>query len=116
MKKTKTMEVQHWWWLLLCWKFREIPQRKCQLMLFLAADEKHNFSHSVPCFFAVPSFEGAGYSISQTKEVLASIASDCLVDDGYCVNAVEVFWTPSDRNEVLVKNDIILDFPELIDL
>ncbi|KAG7360609.1 DUF1517 domain containing protein [Nitzschia inconspicua] len=61
-------------------------------------------------------FEGAGYSISKTKEVLASIASDCLVDDGYCVNAVEVFWTPSDRNEVLSKNDVVLDFPELIDV
>ena len=34
-------------------------------------------------------FDGAGFSITGTKEVLASIASDCLVDDGYCVNAVE---------------------------
>jgi len=61
-------------------------------------------------------FDGAGYSIAQTKEVLASIASDCLIDDGYCVNAVEALWTPSERNEVLSKNDIVLDFPELIDL
>ena len=61
-------------------------------------------------------FDGAGYSITQTKEVLSSIASDCLVDDGYCVNAVEVLWTPSDRKEVLTKTDVILDFPELIDL
>lgn len=61
-------------------------------------------------------FEGAGYSFAQTKEVLASIASDVLIDDGYCVNAVEALWTPSERNEVLAKNDIIVDFPELIDL
>jgi uncharacterized membrane protein len=54
--------------------------------------------------------------MTKTKEILANIASDCLVDDGYCVNAVEVFWTPSDRNEVLSKNDIVLDFPELIDI
>jgi uncharacterized membrane protein len=25
-------------------------------------------------------------------------------------------WTPSDRKEVLSKNDITLDFPELIDV
>lgn len=61
-------------------------------------------------------FDGAGYSIMQTKEVLSSIASDCLIDDGYCVNAVEALWTPSERNEVLSKNDVVLDFPELIDL
>jgi uncharacterized membrane protein len=61
-------------------------------------------------------FDGAGYSISQTKEVLSSIASDCLIDDGYCVNAVEALWTPSERKEVLSKTDIIVDFPELIDL
>jgi uncharacterized membrane protein len=61
-------------------------------------------------------FDGAGYSITGTKEVLASIASDCMVDDGHCVNAAEVFWTPSDRKEVLSKRDIIVDFPELIDV
>jgi uncharacterized membrane protein len=61
-------------------------------------------------------FDGAGYSLSSTKEVLTSIASDALVDDGYCVNAVEVFWTPSDRQEVMTKKDMIVDFPELIDL
>jgi len=48
--------------------------------------------------------------------VLASIASDCLVDDGYCVNAVEVFWTPGDPKEVMTKVDVVTDFPELIDV
>jgi uncharacterized membrane protein len=48
--------------------------------------------------------------------VLASIASDCLVDDGCCVNAVEVFWTPSDNKEILTKLDMVVDFPELIDV
>lgn len=61
-------------------------------------------------------FEGAGYSLSKTKDVLSSIAADCMVDEGYCLNAVEVFWTPGDRDEVLTKNDLILDFPTLIDL
>jgi uncharacterized membrane protein len=61
-------------------------------------------------------FDGAGYSVGGTKEVLASIASDCLVDDGYCLNAVEVFWTPGEPKEVLTRADMILDFPELIDV
>mmetsp|Transcript_19578 Transcript_19578/g.18784 ORF Transcript_19578/g.18784 Transcript_19578/m.18784 type:complete len:262 (-) Transcript_19578:75-860(-) len=61
-------------------------------------------------------FDGAGYSITGTNEVLSSIAGDALVDDGYCVNAVEVFWTPSERDEVLTSRDVIVDFPELIDL
>jgi uncharacterized membrane protein len=39
-----------------------------------------------------------------------------LVDGGECVNAVELLWTPSDREEVLKSQDVILDFPELIDL
>eukprot|EP00566_Odontella_aurita_P016506 CAMPEP_0113596782 /NCGR_PEP_ID=MMETSP0015_2-20120614/40545_1 /TAXON_ID=2838 /ORGANISM="Odontella" /LENGTH=245 /DNA_ID=CAMNT_0000504371 /DNA_START=153 /DNA_END=890 /DNA_ORIENTATION=- /assembly_acc=CAM_ASM_000160 len=61
-------------------------------------------------------FEGAGFSLSGTKEVLSSIAADCLVDEGYCMNAVEIFWTPSESTEVLSKTDLIVDFPELIDL
>jgi uncharacterized membrane protein len=62
------------------------------------------------------SFEGAGYSLSGTKDVLSSVAGDCLVDGGSCVNAVEVFWCPGDRKEVLAKDDLYIDFPELIDL
>lgn len=61
-------------------------------------------------------FDGAGYSIAKTNQVLSSIAADALVDDGYCVNAVEVFWTPSERDEVLTSRDVVLDFPEIVDL
>lgn len=61
-------------------------------------------------------FDGAGFSLTDTKEVLTSIASDVTVADGEVVNAVEVFWTPSDREEVLTTRDIIADFPELVTL
>ena len=61
-------------------------------------------------------FDGAGFSLSGTKEVLTSIASDVLVAEGDVVNAVEVFWTPSERNEVLTNMDLIADFPELVTL
>ena len=61
-------------------------------------------------------FEGAGFSLSGTKEVLTSLASDVLVDEGYCLNASEIFWCPSDPSEVLSNRDVIMDFPEIIDL
>ena len=54
--------------------------------------------------------------MSGTKDVLSSVAGDCLVDGGGCVNAVEVFWCPGDRKEVMTKEDLYVDFPELIDL
>ena len=62
------------------------------------------------------SFNRAGYSITETKEVLSSIASDCMVDGGECLNAVEIFWCPSEPTEVLTKLDVITDFPEILDL
>lgn len=61
-------------------------------------------------------FDGAGFSIAGTREVLSSLASDVTVERGVCVNAVEVFWTPSERTEVLTSRDVNLDFPEIIDL
>jgi len=53
---------------------------------------------------------------AETKAVLSSIASDCRVEGGDCLNAVEVFWTPSEPSEILTERDAIVDFPELITL
>ncbi|KAL7473150.1 hypothetical protein ACHAXS_013545 [Conticribra weissflogii] len=61
-------------------------------------------------------FERAGFSMAETKAVLTSIASDCRVEGGDCLNGFEVFWTPSEPTEVLTERDTILDFPELITL
>mmetsp|Transcript_11816 Transcript_11816/g.25186 ORF Transcript_11816/g.25186 Transcript_11816/m.25186 type:complete len:258 (+) Transcript_11816:170-943(+) len=61
-------------------------------------------------------FDRAGFSTADTKSVLTSIASDCRVEGGDCLNAFEVFWTPSEPKEVLTERDIIVDFPELITL
>lgn len=61
-------------------------------------------------------FDGAGFSFSGTVDVLNALASDCMVEEGECLNAVEVFWTPSESDEVLTKQDLLMDFPELIDL
>jgi len=48
--------------------------------------------------------------------VLSSLASDCMVEEGECVNAVEVFWTPSETDELLSQSEMYMDFPELVDL
>ena len=61
-------------------------------------------------------FDRAGYSIDDTKAVLASIASNCRVEGGGCLNAFEVFWTPSEPAETLAEGDMIVDFPELVKL
>jgi uncharacterized membrane protein len=61
-------------------------------------------------------FDGGGYSMAETKEVLQSVASNVMVEDGDFVNALEVFWAPGDTDEVLSKHDLIVDFPELITL
>lgn len=61
-------------------------------------------------------FDGAGYSLTKTKEALSNLAGDCLVEGGECLNAVEVFWCPREKSEVLTSRDVVLDFPELIDL
>lgn len=61
-------------------------------------------------------FDRAGFSFADTKAVLSSIASDCRIEGGDCLNAVDVFWTPSEPTEVLTERDTIVDFPELITL
>ena len=61
-------------------------------------------------------FERAGFSLADTKSVLTSIASDCRVEGGDCLNACEAFWSPSEPSEVLIERDTIIDFPELITL
>jgi len=61
-------------------------------------------------------FDRAGFTIADTQKVLNSIASDAMVENGDLVNAVEVFWTPGEKNEVLMKRDMFMDFPELLDL
>jgi uncharacterized membrane protein len=65
-------------------------------------------------FFNGSRFKGAGYSLAGTKAVISSLASSVLVDNGYCLNAVEVLWTPTEMDEVLTPRDVVLDFPEII--
>lgn len=45
-------------------------------------------------------------------DALSKIASDAQVDD--CLFSAEVLWAPEERWEVLTKNDIYADYPNLI--
>jgi uncharacterized membrane protein len=55
-------------------------------------------------------------SVVDIKTVLQNLAADSLTDEGENVMAVEVLWTPSDRDTVLSDRDIVEDYPELIRL
>ena len=101
----KRVAVLLLWWSVWCLRFKATLLSKNQFSLWKHIHCASTVSpHSTVCcrlkssnqiyFSQKPTilecrFDGAGFSITGTKEVLASIASDCLVDDGYCVNAVE---------------------------
>jgi uncharacterized membrane protein len=50
------------------------------------------------------------------KEILQSLASEALTDEGENIMAVEILWTPSEVGNVLSERDIVQDYPELIRL
>lgn len=66
----------------------------------------------------VPQIEG-GRGISGAaalKAALSRLASDVITDEGENVLGVELLWTPEEAWEVLERQDVIQDFPELIDV
>ena len=54
--------------------------------------------------------------VNDVRSVLQSLAAEALTDEGENVMAVEVLWTPSERNTVVSDRDIITDYPELMRL
>lgn len=59
---------------------------------------------------------GVVRSVADTRNALKKLASYALVDEGENVMAVEVLWTPSEKNTVVTERDMIEDYPELIKL
>jgi uncharacterized membrane protein len=53
-------------------------------------------------------------SINDCKTFLQNLAGDALTNEGDNVMAVEILWTPSEKNNVLTERDLIEDYPELI--
>lgn len=55
-------------------------------------------------------------SVADLRSALQSLASEALTDEGENIMAVELLWTPSERGDVLSKKQLILDYPELLEL
>lgn len=50
------------------------------------------------------------------SDILQTLASEALTDDGENIMAVEVLWTPSQPGTILTERELIMDYPELIKL
>lgn len=61
-------------------------------------------------------FEGAALSEAGLRNALRDLATRCGVRGGDLVYNAEVLWTPSSADESLFKDDMLLDFPELLAL
>jgi len=44
------------------------------------------------------------------------LAGDVQAERGELLIAAEVLWTPSEPDEVVLRQDMFLDYPELMDL
>lgn len=59
-------------------------------------------------------FRNAPSSVRTLNNALTDLAGAAQINDGYNLYNAEVLWTPSSPDETLLREDAILDFPELI--
>jgi uncharacterized membrane protein len=83
-----------------------------------SADETKNEKATMAVVTLVLSIQGDStklptkiQSASDVENALRKIAADAKVDD--CLIGAEILWTPEDRNEVLTRQDVVADYPEL---
>jgi uncharacterized membrane protein len=83
-----------------------------------SADETKNEKATMVVVTLVLSIQGDStklptkiQSASDVENALRKIAADAKVDD--CLIGAEILWTPEDRNEVLTRQDVVADYPEL---
>lgn len=50
-------------------------------------------------------------SLKDVEDALRKIAADVKIDD--CLTGAEILWTPTDSNEVLSRQNVVADYPEL---
>jgi uncharacterized membrane protein len=62
------------------------------------------------------SFGNVGGDSQEVRKALTMLAADVSLERGELLVGAEVLWTPSEPDEVLTKRDLILDYPELMDL
>jgi len=62
------------------------------------------------------SFGNVGGDAQKVREALTMVAADAALERGELLVAGEILWTPGEPEEVLTSRDMILDYPELMDL
>lgn len=60
-------------------------------------------------------FGNVGGDARALRSALETVSADVMVEYGELLVASEILWTPSDPEEVLTRQDIIMDYPELMD-
>eukprot|EP00617_Octactis_speculum_P020705 CAMPEP_0185756376 /NCGR_PEP_ID=MMETSP1174-20130828/14812_1 /TAXON_ID=35687 /ORGANISM="Dictyocha speculum, Strain CCMP1381" /LENGTH=266 /DNA_ID=CAMNT_0028435319 /DNA_START=125 /DNA_END=925 /DNA_ORIENTATION=- len=61
-------------------------------------------------------FPNVGGNAAALAGALEMVGTDVVTGGGELLVAAELLWTPSEADEVLEKRDLILDYPELIDI
>lgn len=61
-------------------------------------------------------FDNVAGSSEALRKALQTVAADCMAEKGDVVVAAELLWTPTDPMEVIEKRDMLLDYPELIEV
>jgi len=59
-------------------------------------------------------FDGASSSVGSLRRAFNDLASAATVQGGEELYNAEVLWTPSSPDEALLRDDMLLDFPELL--
>lgn len=54
--------------------------------------------------------------VTDVAACLERLAAEALTDEGSAVMAVEVLWTPSEPGNTLSKKDLIMNYPELLEI
>ena len=53
---------------------------------------------------------------SDMRNVLQTLASEALTDEGNNIMGVELLWTPSERGSIISEQEIVANYPELIQM
>lgn len=61
-------------------------------------------------------FGNVGGDRRALREALETVSADVMTERGELLVAAEILWTPSDPEETLTRRDMIMDYPELMDV
>jgi uncharacterized membrane protein len=83
----------------------------------LRSNNNNNNNNKIPFINAAASTSpGKITNSNELKNVLQTLASEALSDEGENILAVEILWTPSEYGNILLQNEVIMNYPELLKL